>query len=206
MAYGARSNRIRTDGFVPSAGAAVISADRSRFLAPGDDEIGWTARRGRVPLGYLHDQGRTEKTFPIIDGERVALPGDRARLTAQGHIVMLGRDALVVNSGGEKVFVEEVEDVLRRHPDVSDALVVGRPSTRFGQEVVAVVAARQGAALDGVALREFVATDIARFKAPRAVAVVDHVRRLANGKPDYVWAAEAARSAETVMGTTHASD
>ena len=85
---------------------------------------------------------------------------------------MLGRDAMVVNTGGEKVFVEEVEAVLRRHPDVADALAVGRPSERFGQEVVAVVAPREGATLDPGALREFVAADIARFKAPRAVAVV----------------------------------
>jgi 3-oxocholest-4-en-26-oate---CoA ligase len=160
--------------------------------------LGWTARRGRVPLGYLHDRERTESTFPIIDGERVALPGDRARLAEDGRIIMYGRDSLVVNTGGEKVFVEEVEDVVRRHPDVTDALVVGRPSERFGQEVVAVVALAPGATLDPSALREFVAEDIARFKAPRAVAVVGRVQRHANGKADYVWAAEAALEAEAV--------
>src|SRR4029077_8337332 len=159
------------------AGASVVSADRSRFLEPGDDELGWTARRARVPLGYLGDPEKTEATFPIIDGERVAIPGDRARRLADGSIEMLGRDSMVVNTGGEKVFVEEVEDVLRRHPDVADALVVGRPSARFGQEVVAVVAPRAGARLDPAALREFVATDIARFKAPRAVAICDVVQR-----------------------------
>jgi fatty-acyl-CoA synthase len=192
MAFGARSRNARPAGFRPSTGAIVISADRSRVLDPGDDEVGWTARRGRVPLGYLGDRARTEETFPIVDGERLAVPGDRARCLADGSIGMLGRDAMVVNTGGEKVFVEEVEAVLRSHPDVVDALVVGRPSARFGQEVVAVVAARDGTALDPAALREFVAADIARFKAPRAVVVCDEVRRHANGKADYGWAADVA--------------
>jgi len=198
MAFGARSRSSSARGragFSPGAGADVVAGDRSRFLAPGDDELGWTARRGRVPLGYLDDRERTEATFPVIGGERVAIPGDRARRLADGSIRMLGRDSLVVNTGGEKVFVEEVEEVLRRHPGVADALVVGRPSDRFGQEVVAVVAARPGATLDPGDLREFVAADIARFKAPRAVAVCDVVRRHANGKPDYRWAQEAARGA-----------
>ena len=189
---GPAAGRPAPDGFTPGAGADVVSEDRSRFLGPGDDEIGWTARRGRVPLGYLGDRERTEATFPIIDGERVAIPGDRAQRLADGTIRMLGRDSMVVNTGGEKVFVEEVEEVLRRHPDVADALVVGRPSERFGQEVVAVVAPREGATLDPAELREFVAADIARFKAPRAVAVCDAVRRHANGKADYRWAQEVA--------------
>jgi acyl-CoA synthetase (AMP-forming)/AMP-acid ligase II len=205
MAYGARTKGSRTEGFVPSAGATVISEDRTRFLDPGDDELGWTARRGRVPLGYLHDRARTESTFPIIDGERVALPGDRARLSEDGRIIMYGRDSLVVNTGGEKVFVEEVEEVLRRHPDVADALVVGRPSERFGHEVVAVVAPEPGATVSPAALREFVAADIARFKAPRAVAVVERVRRHANGKADYVWAAEVALGAEPVTSAAPAA-
>jgi 3-oxocholest-4-en-26-oate---CoA ligase len=197
MAFGARRRSGRPPApaaFAPGAGAAVVASDRSRFLGPGDDlgEIGWTARRGRVPLGYLGDRERTEATFPVIDGERVAIPGDRARLLADGGIRMLGRDAMVVNSGGEKVFVEEVEAVVRRHPAVADALVVGRPSDRFGQEVVAVVALRDGAALDLDALRDFVAADIARFKAPRAVVVCDTIRRHASGKADYRWAAEVA--------------
>jgi len=195
MAFGARTKGKKSEGFAPSAGATVISEDRSRFLQPGDPEVGWTARRGRVPLGYLHDRERTERTFPIIDGERVTLPGDRARLSADGRILLLGRDSLVVNTGGEKVFVEEVEDVVRRHPDVADALVVGRPSDRFGQEVVAVVAPAEGATIDPRSIREFVAEEIARFKAPRAVAVVSGVRRHANGKPDYGWAKEAALTA-----------
>lgn len=200
MAYGARTAAHRGEGFSPVFGATVISADRSRFVEPGDDEVGWTARRGRVPLGYLGDREKTEATFPVIAGERVAIPGDRGQLLADGSIRMLGRDSLVVNTGGEKVFVEEVEAVLRQHPDVADALVVGRPSSRFGQEVVAVVAPRPGAVLDPLELREFVAADIARFKAPRAVVVCDAVRRHANGKADYGWASEMAQDAVEATG------
>ena len=151
-------------------------------------------------MGYLGDRERTEATFPIIDGDRVSIPGDRARLTPEGRILMLGRDSLVVNTGGEKVFVEEVEEVLRRHPDVADALVCGRPSERFGQEVVAVVAPRMGATIDPASIREFVATQIARFKAPRAVAVCETVQRHTNGKPDYRWAQEMAVTAQSVTG------
>jgi 3-oxocholest-4-en-26-oate---CoA ligase len=185
---------------VPSSGATVVSADRTRILEPGEAEVGWTARRGRVPLGYLRDREKTEATFPVIDGVRFAIPGDRARLLEDGRILMLGRDALVVNTGGEKVFVEEVEEVVRRHPDVADALVVGRPSERFGQEVVAVVSPREGANLDPASVREFVAGEIARFKAPRAVAVCGTVQRHANGKPDYRWAQEVAAEAQNVAG------
>jgi fatty-acyl-CoA synthase len=200
MAYGARTRNSRHDGFAPSPGATVVSADRSRFLKPGDQEVGWAARRGRVPLGYLGDRVRTEVTFPLVAGERVAIPGDRAQLAADGRILILGRDALVVNTGGEKVFVEEVEEVVRRHPDVADALVVGRPSARFGQEVVAVVAPRDGVSIDPGSIREFVAAEIARFKAPRAVAICATVRRHANGKADYGWAAEVAATAQPVVG------
>jgi fatty-acyl-CoA synthase len=195
MAFGARTREMKQTGFAPAAGATVLSADRTRFLSPGEDEIGWTARCGRVPLGYLGDRGRTETTFPVIDGQRVSVPGDRARLNDDGTIAMLGRDSMVVNTGGEKVFVEEVEEVLRRHADVLDALVVGRPSDRFGQEVVAVVQLRDGATVAPGDLGEFTAQSLARFKAPRAVAVCDRVVRLASGKPDYRWAQSVALDA-----------
>jgi fatty-acyl-CoA synthase len=195
MAFGATRRGSELRGFTRGAGAAVLSADRTRFLAPGEDEVGWTARRGHVPLGYLGDRAKTEQTFPIIDGQRVAVPGDRARLAPDNTIVLLGRDSLVVNSGGEKIFVEEVEDVLRRHPAVADALVVGRPSERFGEEVVGIVQLRPEAVADASELREFAARAIARFKAPRAIAFSDHIRRHASGKPDYPWARSVAAQA-----------
>jgi fatty-acyl-CoA synthase len=201
MAYGARTRTTNAAGFSPAAGAMVLSADRSRVLEPGDREIGWTARRGRVPLGYLGDRAKTEATFPIVGGERVAVPGDRATIAADGTIRMLGRDSMVINTGGEKVFVEEVEKALLRHPGVVDVLVVGRPSARFGQEVVAIVQPRAGA--DRVRpseLREFAARSIARFKAPRAVAFCDAIGRHPTGKPDYDWARKVAVSATPVSG------
>ncbi|CUU57500.1 fatty-acyl-CoA synthase [Parafrankia irregularis] len=200
MAFGASRKGAETREFEPSPGAAVLSADRSRFLAPGEDEIGWVARVGRTPLGYLNDRAKTEETFPIIDGQRAAVPGDRARLTTEGRIELFGRDAMVVNTGGEKVFVEEVEEVLRQHPDVLDALVVGRPSERFGQEVVALVQARPGTSPAPGELREFVALSLARFKAPRAVLICDRLGRHPTGKADYTWARKAA--VDAVPATT----
>jgi fatty-acyl-CoA synthase len=208
MAFGARTRDAKPTGFTPAAGGRVLSADRTRFLTPdggdgdGDDgEVGWTARTGRVPLGYLGDREKTEVTFPVIDGQRVTVPGDRARLAPDGSIVMLGRDSMVVNTGGEKVFVEEVEAVLRRHDGIVDALVVGRPSERYGQEVVALVQLRDGAALGPADVREIVATSLARFKAPRAVALCDRVHRHANGKADYTWARTAAATAIDATAT-----
>ncbi len=195
MAFGANNRSGRSASFAPATGAAVLSADRTRLLEPGEDEIGWTARRGRVPLGYLDDQTATETTFPEVDGERVAVPGDRAQLEADGTIRMLGRDSLVVNTGGEKVFVEEVEQALLRHPDVVDVLVVGRPSQRFGQEVVAVVQLVAGSGATGEELREFCATSVARFKAPRAFTFTDTIARHASGKADYQWARRQAEGA-----------
>ena len=201
MAFGARSRSTRPDGFTPGAGADVVSEDRSRFLAPGDDEIGWTARRGRVPLGYLDDPERTEATFPIIDGERVAIPGDRAQRLADGSIRMLGRDA----HGGEHRRREGV-----RRGGRGGAAPPPRRRRRPGRRA-AVRAVRPGGGGRGGArararpsipaqLREFVATDIARFKAPRAVVVCDAVRRHANGKADYRWAQEVAATAVDATG------
>jgi fatty-acyl-CoA synthase len=174
----------------------VVAEDLSRFLEPGSDEVGWAARTGHIPLGYLNDPDKTERTFPIVDGRRASVPGDRAHYDAEGRIVMLGRDSLVINTGGEKVFVEEVEDALRQHPDIDDALVVGRPDDRFGQVVVALVQLHPGASLTPQEVREIAAASVARFKAPRAVVICDRIGRLATGKPDYAWAREAAVDAE----------
>ena len=195
MAFGLSRKGESVRRFAPSSGATVLSEDRTRFLAPGDEEIGWTARVGRIPLGYLDDRAATEQTFPVIDGQRVSVPGDRATLAPDGTIAVLGRDAMVVNSGGEKIFVEEVEEAIRLHPDVLDALVVGRPSERFGEEVVALVQLRPGAALAPGDVRDFAARSVARFKAPRAVLLCDRLGRHPSGKPDYRWAREVAADA-----------
>jgi fatty-acyl-CoA synthase len=155
---------------------------------------------GRVPLGYLNDPERTERTFPVVDERRLSVPGDRGYLADDGTIVLLGRDSMVVNSGGEKIFVEEVEDAIRRHPDVLDALVVGRPSERFGEEVVALVQLRPGAVMTGADIRAVAAEQVARFKAPRAVLLCDHIARHPSGKADYSWARRASIDAVAVTG------
>jgi fatty-acyl-CoA synthase len=142
-----------------------------------------------VPLGYLGDEAKTRETFPRIDGVVHAVAGDRARLRADGHIELLGRDSVTINTGGEKVHAEEVEQALKAHPDVYDALVVGRPSERWGTEIVAVVAADPDApALDPDAVRAAAGEHLARYKLPKALVVVDRIQRSASGKPDYAWA------------------
>ena len=194
MAFGHSRGGHASETFEPRVGATVVSADRSRFLRPGDHEIGWAARTGRIPLGYFGDAEATQRTFPEIEGQRVVIPGDRASVEKDGTIRLFGRDSLVVNTGGEKVFVEEVEEVLRAHPNVADALVVGRPSERWGEEVVAIVAPHPGARLtaDGRALYTFCTSQLAQFKAPKAFIFVEQIQRLGNGKPNYRWAREQA--------------
>src|SRR4029079_10144460 len=136
---------------------------------------------GHVPLGYLDDEAATTATFPEVAGVRVSVPGDRAQYTADGQVVLLGRGSLVVNAGGEKVFVEEVEDVLKRHDAVVDVLVTGRPSERFGHEVVAIVQLTKPDAASPAELRAWCGEHLARYKAPRAVAFVEEVRRHPSG-------------------------
>ncbi|MFW0785824.1 AMP-binding protein [Gordonia sp. CPCC 206044] len=192
------------DTFVMHPSGRVVSDDRGRFLEPGSGELGWIARTGRVPLGYFNDSEATLRTFPEIDGVRVSIPGDRAHLEADGSIRLHGRDSLVINSGGEKIFVEEVEEILRGHPVVVDALVVGRPSTRWGNEVVAVVAFEPDGELSVDELRAFAAEHLARYKVPKEIIVVDEVARLANGKADYRWAKSTAQRASAEATTSAA--
>ncbi|MFD4442033.1 AMP-binding protein [Nocardia sp. NPDC058519] len=194
MGFGRSTKGNEVDSFAPMPGGTAVSDDRTRFLTPGEAEVGWAARTGRVPLGYLDDREATERTFPIIDDVRMAIPGDRATVDADGSLRLLGRDALVVNTGGEKVFVEEVEEVLRSDPLVGDALVVGRPSAKWGNEVVALVCVDSGDLIDAAdrvgptALRQLCRSRLAGFKVPKAVIYVEEIRRLGNGKPDYRWA------------------
>jgi fatty-acyl-CoA synthase len=182
----------QTDTFVLREGALVLSEDYSRFLQPGEQEVGFVARAGRIPLGYFDDEAATRRTFPVVEGQRVVISGDRGSLSADGSLQLFGRDSLVVNTGGEKVFVEEVEAVLRACPGVADALVVGRASERWGEELVALVAVQPGADVTPKQLHSRCTSHLARFKAPKEFIVVDQVRRLGNGKPDYRWAKAAA--------------
>ncbi|UXA05509.1 acyl-CoA synthetase [Mycobacterium sp. SMC-2] len=200
MAFGHSREGNASETFQPRDGATVVSADRSRFLWPGEREVGWAARTGRIPLGYFGDPEATQRTFPEIDGRRVVLPGDRASLEADGTIRLFGRDSLVVNTGGEKVFVEEVEEVLRAQPGVVDALVVGRPSERWGEEVVALVATHPDARPTRDALYGACTTQLAHFKAPKDFIFVEQIERLGNGKPNYRWAKRQA-TAKAPMST-----
>ncbi len=179
-----------TGTFTPGVGMCIVSEDLSRLIPSPSDELGWLAQQGRVPLGYLGDQAKTERTFPVIDGVRYSVPGDRANYTADGLLQLHGRDSVTINSGGEKIFAEEVEQALAHHPAVYDAVVTGRPSERWGNEVVAVVQLRDGFDADIASLLEVCEQHIARYKLPKDVVFVDKVMRSPSGKADYRWAKE----------------
>ena len=178
----------RSGRFEPTATAAIVSPDLTRVLPPDDHTEGWLAQRGRVPLGYLGDRAKTAATFPTIDGDRFAVPGDRARYDDDGFIELHGRESVTINSGGEKIFAEEVEHALKSHPLVFDAVVVGRPSERWGQEVVALVRLRAGADVGDDELLDTCGRHIARYKLPKAILRLDHIERSPSGKADYRWA------------------
>lgn len=170
----------------------VLSDDRSRLLEPGSDEIGWMASTGNIPLGYLGDADKTAATFVTVGDQRFSVPGDRARRLLDGRIEFLGREATTINTGGEKVFADEVEAVVRSLPGVTDAVVVGRDSERWGQEVVALVATDD--TVTDADLTAGCRARLAGYKVPKTFIRVGAIGRHANGKPDYTWAKEAARA------------
>ncbi|MBU9763447.1 acyl-CoA synthetase [Mycobacterium sp. TNTM28] len=174
--------------FQPGPDTCVAAEDLGSVLSPGHEGIGWLAQRGYVPLGYKGDAAKTAATFPVIHGVRYSIPGDRARHRADGSIELLGRDSVTINSGGEKIFVEEVEAAIASHPAVADVVVAGRPSARWGQEVVAVVALADGAVIPEQDLVTHAAQSIARYKLPKAIVFRDSIERSPSGKPDYRWA------------------
>ncbi|WP_046300307.1 acyl-CoA synthetase [Mycobacterium sp. UM_Kg27] len=187
-----------TGRFTPNPGAVVVSEDIARILRPGDDEIGWLAQQGYVPLGYLGDPEKSARTFPVIEGIRHSVPGDRARWDADGGIELLGRDSVTINSGGEKIFAEEVEAAIAHHPAVYDVVVVGRPSERWGNEVVAVVQLAPGADAGAQDIVTEAANYIARYKLPKDVVFCAQLQRSPSGKADYRWAKEQALGAQRV--------
>jgi acyl-CoA synthetase (AMP-forming)/AMP-acid ligase II len=174
----------------------VVIADDGSLCEPGDGRLGMLATSGHIPLGYYKDDAKTAATFPVVAGVRYAVPGDMASVDADGLIAVYGRGSVSINSGGEKIFPEEVEKALKSHPAVFDATVVGTPHQRFGSQVTAVVELRPAAresppSLDD--LRVHCAAHLAGYKLPRAVVFVEATVRSPSGKPDYRWAQAAAQ-------------
>jgi fatty-acyl-CoA synthase len=164
---------------------AFVIDDAGATVAPGSGVVGRLAVRGLIPLGYYKDPEKTAATFPTIDGIRCAVPGDYATVESDGSITLLGRGSVSINTGGEKVFPEEVEEAIKTFPDVRDAVVVGLPDARFGQVVAAAVETAEGRSIDGPALIAHVRGRLARHKAPRHVVTVASIGRGPNGKADY---------------------
>jgi acyl-CoA synthetase (AMP-forming)/AMP-acid ligase II len=192
MSHLSTNGAVSTGTFNAGPDTFVAAEDLGSLLQPGHDGMGWLAQRGYVPLGYKGDAAKTAATFPVIDGVRYAVPGDRARHREDGRIELLGRDSVTINSGGEKIFVEEVETAIASHPAVADVVVTGRPSERWGQEVVAVVALADAARADAEELITHAGKSLARYKLPKAVVFRAVIERSPSGKADYRWAREQA--------------
>jgi fatty-acyl-CoA synthase len=164
---------------------ALVVGEDGRRIEPGSEEIGRVAVGGAVPLGYYKDPEKSAATFVEIDGKRYSMPGDWARVEADGSLTLLGRGSVCINTGGEKVFPEEVEEVLKGHPAVHDAVAVGLPDERFGEAVTAVVELDPGADLDEGDVIAHVKGHLAHYKAPKRVLAIDTIGRAPNGKVDY---------------------
>ena len=190
-----RKHKATTARFQLSANSRVFTDD-GREVVPGSGETGRIALGFPIPLGYYKDPEKTESTFPMLGGRRWSIPGDYATVDADGTVVLLGRGSQCINTGGEKVFPEEVEESLKTHPGVVDANVVGVPDPRWGSAVTAVVARHTGATVTADELRHHVREHLAAYKAPKRVVFVDEVVRKANGKPDYEWAKDAVAAAD----------
>ena len=171
-------------------GQTLVLDDDMKPVEPGSEVVGRLARKGHIPLGYHKDPAKTAATFVEFEGERYVLPGDMATVDADGTVVLLGRGSGSINTGGEKVFPEEVEAALKAHPDVVDAVVVGLPDERWGERVTAVVEPRPGSTPPLEELQAFCRERIAGYKVPRAVCLVEHMVRSPSGKADYRWAKE----------------
>ena len=193
-----RETPIETAKFALGDGVKVFTED-DREVAPGSGEIGLVATSGLVPIGYYKDAEKSARTFREVHGVRYSFPGDYARVEADGTITLLGRGSQCINTGGEKVFTEEVEEATKRHPAVRDCLVVGLPDERFGNRVVAVLSLEDGDGdgPDDEALRAFLREHLAGYKLPKSIVRVPVVQRAPNGKADYKWAR---RTAEEALG------
>ena len=190
LKYAEKGAKITGGGPTVTPGADVVILDEELQLIPqGNDRIGKLGRTGNIPLGYFNDPEKTAENFVVAaDGRRYAVGGDMAQWTPEGSLIMLGRGTVSINSGGEKIFPEEVEQALKGHPAVFDVLVVGVPDERWGQKVAAVVHFRDGQTATLEDLNEHARELVAGYKVPRQLHVVDEIVRSPSGKPDYPWA------------------
>ena len=191
------SEAVGMGGSVSAAGAAsetakfslgptcAVFTEDGRRVEPGSGERGLVAVGGNIPMGYYKDEAKSAQTFRTFEGTRWSVPGDWAEILADGTLVLLGRGSVCINTGGEKVFPEEVEEVLKRHSSVRDAVAVGIPDTRFGETICGVVEAEAGATPTLSVLNEHVKSALAAYKAPRHIVVIDTIGRAPNGKVDY---------------------
>jgi acyl-CoA synthetase (AMP-forming)/AMP-acid ligase II len=186
---------ISSDGPVVGLGpSSVILDDDNNVLdlATNVGKIGRLGRGGSVPVGYYKDPEKSAKTFLEIDGERYSVPGDFARIEEDGKVTLLGRGSNCINTGGEKVYPEEVEMAIKGHPGVYDVLVVGVPDERYGQSVTAVIQPREDAQVELDELRDFLRASLSGYKLPRAITLVAEIPRNATGKAQYPKAKELA--------------
>ncbi|MDA0978811.1 MAG: acyl-CoA synthetase [Proteobacteria bacterium] len=179
-----KDQEIEVASFTLGPNCRVFTEDH-REVMPGSDESGMVAVRGFLPVGYYKDQEKTDKTFKVINGERYSIPGDWVRVAADGSLILLGRGSNCINTAGEKVYPEEVEEALKFHDDVADALVVGVHDDKWGQSITAVVQMHPGRAFDELALREFSREHLAAYKIPKRILQKDDLERAPNGKADY---------------------
>ena len=178
------ANKESTAKFALGPNTKVLTED-GREVLPGSGERGRVALRGRTPIGYYKDEAKTASTFVLHDGVRWSIPGDWAEVEADGTLKLYGRGSQCINTGGEKVYPEEVEEALKLHPSVADAAVVGVPDERFGEAITALVEPHAGDTIDEAALIAHVKERLAHYKAPKRVFAIDTVGRAANGKLDY---------------------
>lgn len=180
---------MRGGGPTVKAGPGTLVLDENlKPLSPGSGVVGKVARCGDIPLEYYNDPAKSAETFVTIDGARYAVPGDFAQIESDGTITLLGRGSVSINSGGEKIYPEEVEQAVKDHPDVYDCVVIGVPDEKFGSRVAAIVEPRQGRSPDLDGIQAHCRTKIAGYKIPRQLHIVDQVERAPSGKPDYRWA------------------
>jgi 3-oxocholest-4-en-26-oate---CoA ligase len=183
--------------FVPKQGATIVVDENYKPIKPGSGETGRLATCGHVPIGYYNDPAKTAETFVEFDGRRWALPGDMATVEEDGTIRLLGRGSLCINTGGEKVYPEEVEAVLKMHPLVADAVVVGQRSEQWGERVAAVIQPSDLSIPPNLeSLSSYCRSHLAGYKVPRDLVIVAEVIRSASGKADYKWAGDLVNGAK----------